>query len=235
MFSSLTSGGRTPRNLATSFSASFLRQVLLRHHFANADIERLQLEQDEKALEDRDVELLLAHEFPEIAPLVLPRRGTAVIDQAFVEGAEVDAEIESVVRFLGQDHFDVGGIDTDVIGMLEDDLDLLEQPLLHVPALGHRVLARHQQIAVGAECFVGSQNLLQIGVVLLAAPMFEVMEKAPRRRGLSRRPGVRVGQPVNERGDGDGDEALAAANILGLDLVKPCHDDRIAIGRDWRG
>ena len=120
-------GRQNAAQLGDDLLGFLARDLLVRHHLADADVDRLQLEQDEEALEDRNVELLLAHELLVVAPLVLPGRGAAVVDQALVEGLEVDVEIEAVVRFLGQDQLDVGGIDADIVGMLEDDLDLLEQ------------------------------------------------------------------------------------------------------------
>ncbi len=85
---------------------------------------------------------------------------------------------------------------------------------LHHGALVRREGARHQQIAVGAERLVGFLELVQLRVVLLAAPVIEIAEEAARLLGLSGRPGGRRGQAVEQRKTGDGDEALLAARAF---------------------
>ncbi len=85
---------------------------------------------------------------------------------------------------------------------------------LHDGALVRREGARHQQVAVGAERLVGLLQLVQLRVVLLAAPMIEVAEEAARLLRLPGRPGGRRRQAVEQRKAGDRDEALLAACAL---------------------
>ena len=59
-------------------------------------------------------------------------------------------------------------------------------------ALVRRERARHQQVAVGAERLVGLLQLVQLRVVLLAAPVIEVAEEAARLLRLAAGPGGRA-------------------------------------------
>ena len=206
-------------------------ELLRLHDLAHAHVERLQLEQQEQPLEDRDVELLLEVELVPPAPLVALGRGAAVEDQHLLEGIEVDVQVEVVGGFARQDQLHIARIDADVVRLLEDARHALNDALLHDEALVRSERARHQQVAVGAEGLVGLLEPVQLSVVLLAPPVIEVAEEAACLLRLAAGPRVCHRQAVEQGKPRDGDEALAATLALGLDGVEA--GDFRSGGRGW--
>ncbi len=211
----LTSGGMPSRSRLTIFSASRRLSFFVCMSSRTRIVERLQLEQQEQPLEERDVELLAQIEFLPAAAVVALARGAAIVQQHLLEDVEVDLQVEAVGGFSRQDLLDVIVVDADVVRLVEDARHALDHARLHDGALVRREGARHQQVAVGAERLVGLLELVQLRVVLLAAPVIEVAEEAARLFALSRRPGRRRRQAVEQRKAGDRDEALLAACALG--------------------
>ena len=106
--------------------------------------------------------------------------GAAIEQQHLLEDVEVDLQVEAVGGFSRQDLLDVVVVDADVVRLVEDARHALDHARLHDGALVRREGARHQQVAVGAERLVGLLELVQLRVVLLAAPVIEVAEEAAR-------------------------------------------------------
>ncbi len=124
---SLTSGGMPSRSRLTSFSASRRLSFFVLHHLADALFERLQLEQQEQPLEERDVELLAQIELLPAAAAVALAGGAAVEQQHFLEDIEVDLQVEAVGGFARQDLLDVVVVDADVVRLVEDARHALDR------------------------------------------------------------------------------------------------------------
>ena len=184
--------GRDAQAFALDDLLGFAAAELLRlHHFAHALVERFQLEEQEQALKERNVELLAQIELLPAAAQIALARGAAVVEQHLLKDIEVDLKIEAVGGFARQDLLDVVVVDTHVVGLREDTRHAVDHTLLHHLALIRREGARHQEIAVGAERLVGLLQLVHLRVVLLPAPVIEVAEEAARLLGLAGWPGCR--------------------------------------------
>jgi hypothetical protein len=201
-----------PAQVAHELLGLLLLDLPLRHHFAHAHVEGLELEQQEHALEHRDLHFAPAHVgLPDIAPALGDGGGAAVVDLDLFERLQIHLEVEPVGRVLGQDEVHVGRIDAREVALLQQVGHLLHEPLLHDRALLRAEGARLEQIAVGAERLVGLLQVEQLHGIGVAAPVIEVAQEAARLHRVAVRPEVGGRQPVHQGMAGDGQELLAAA------------------------
>jgi hypothetical protein len=166
------------------------------------------------------VEFFLAEELPEDPPLVLAGRRAAEVDLEFLEGFEVQLEVEAVVAFLGQDQFDLVRIEAAVVGLSEQAARAPDHAGLHVPPFAFGELPRHQHVAVGIEQLVGLVEVDGRGVVLLLAPVGQVLEELACFARLAWRPCPGTGQAVDECGACHRQEGLAEVIFIRIEKIE---------------
>jgi hypothetical protein len=90
--------------LADDALGLILVEPALLHHLLHAHVEWLQLEQNEKALKHRHLDLLPAHVgLADVAAPLGDGGGAAVEDEEILEGVGIDLQVEAIVGMLGQD------------------------------------------------------------------------------------------------------------------------------------
>ena len=158
------------------FGVLFAPAVLFHDH-SDAIGEAAEFEDDAEAAKNGDLEFFLAAEFTEVAAAARAVRDAAVVDQNFLEGVEVDGQVETVGAVSGDNDVDLIGVDRRVVRLLQELLNARHDLLLELRALAGRIVTGDEKVGVGAEGLVGFVQPKHADRVLLLTPVVEIAEQ----------------------------------------------------------